>query len=174
MKRSLTSMYKDRLGKRFWCQRKVKGVNYKGLQPFNLTFKNGDHLVKDNPDSKVILKTLESKVIFPESLESVRLTLNRLLGSKLGRVNYYIEIKKYPHLILREHRMAKGAKADRISEGMRRAFGKANRRAIRIKEQDTLIVIYLSTTARKQLSTIKPIIDKTSSKLSSRVTWIQS
>jgi len=172
MKRRITSMYKDRLGKRFWSQRKIKGINFKGLQPFNLTFKNGNREVKDNHDFKISLVTMEEKIIFPESLESVRLTVNRLLLSKLGRLNYYLEIVKYPHLILREHRMAKGAKADRISEGMRRSFGKANRRAMRIKEKDPLIIIYFTPTATKLLLMLKSIINKTNSKLSPVTKWV--
>jgi len=174
MKRRITDMYKNRLGKRFWSSRKVKGINFKGLQPFNLTFKNGTRIVKESFDNKLTLTTKEDKIIFPESLESVRLTVNRLLLSRVGKLNYFLEINKYPHMILREHRMAKGAKADRISEGMRRAFGKANRRAMRIKKNDSLITLYFNSSVRKLLPVIIPQIDKTSSKLSSLVSWISS
>jgi large subunit ribosomal protein L10e len=172
MKRKVTVMYRDSQ-KRFWSKRKKKGLSYKGLQPFNLTFSNGNRKIMDvkQDSSSLLLIAKQQRTIFPESLESVRLTINRLLLSRVGKSNYYLEVLKYPHKVLREHRMAKGAKADRISDGMRRAFGKANRRAMLVKQNDTLIKIIYSKNNEKLMETLLPIISKTKSKLSAKSAW---
>ncbi|MDP6613199.1 MAG: 50S ribosomal protein L16, partial [Candidatus Hydrothermarchaeota archaeon] len=41
------------------------------------------------------------------------------------RSGYYLKVLVFPHVVLRENKQATGAGADRVSDGMRRAFGKA-------------------------------------------------
>jgi large subunit ribosomal protein L10e len=41
-----------------------------------------------------------------------------------GRGNFHIKLRIYPHEVLRENKQATGAGADRVSSGMRGAFGK--------------------------------------------------
>ena len=43
---------------------------------------------------------------------------------KSGRMGYHLKIRVYPHHIVRENPMATGAGADRVQDGMRKAFGK--------------------------------------------------
>ncbi len=58
------------------------------------------------------------------ALEASRLAAGKFLAKMVGSTNFKLKIRLYPHHILREHKMAVGAGADRISQGMRKAFGK--------------------------------------------------
>ena len=59
------------------------------------------------------------------ALESARVAANRYLMKKVGRMNFHLKLRVYPHHVLRENKQATGAGADRVSSGMRGAFGKA-------------------------------------------------
>lgn len=58
------------------------------------------------------------------SLEAARISSNRLMQRKAGRLGYHLKLRTYPHQIVRENPMATGAGADRVQSGMRNAFGK--------------------------------------------------
>ena len=47
----------------------------------------------------------------------------------------------YPHNVIREHKMATGAGADRISRGMSQAFGRPVSVAARIREGQPIFII---------------------------------
>jgi large subunit ribosomal protein L10e len=66
------------------------------------------------------------------ALEAARLAAGKYMAKKAGSSNYKLKIRIYPHHVIREHKMAVGAGADRISQGMRRAFGKPVGRAARV------------------------------------------
>jgi len=66
------------------------------------------------------------------ALESARIATNRYI-SKMAGSNYHLKIRVYPHNVLRENKVAVGAGADRISQGMRGAFGTPVGTAARIK-----------------------------------------
>ncbi|GBC68980.1 hypothetical protein HRbin01_00670 [archaeon HR01] len=66
------------------------------------------------------------------ALESARIALNKVLSEKLTD-RFYAEVKAHPHHVLRENKMIFGAHADRLQEGMRRAFGKPIGRAARVE-----------------------------------------
>ncbi len=59
------------------------------------------------------------------ALESGRQTCNKLLEENAGKENYRMTVRVFPHHILREHALASGAGADRLSTGMAHSFGKA-------------------------------------------------
>jgi large subunit ribosomal protein L10e len=65
---------------------------------------------------------------------------NRELMEKLTN-NYLMRVQPYPHTILRENKMIFGAHADRLSDGMRRAFGKPIGTAARVKPNQTIIIV---------------------------------
>ncbi len=58
------------------------------------------------------------------ALESARITANRYMEKQSGATNYHLKIRVYPHVVLRENKQATGAGADRVSQGMRSAYGK--------------------------------------------------
>jgi large subunit ribosomal protein L10e len=87
---------------------------------------------------------LRSKInlqIRHNSLESARVVSNKVLETKVGKNNYYMIVKVYPHHILRENPLASGAGADRMSTGMQMAFGKPIGKAARVKAGQTILEI---------------------------------
>ena len=78
------------------------------------------------------------------ALEAVRLAANKTM-QEVGEKNYYLVIKAYPHVVLRENKMLATAGADRLQEGMRRAFGKPVGLAARVSPGT--VIIELSTRA---------------------------
>lgn len=96
------------------------------------------------------------------ALEAARVAANKVLFDALGETGYKIHLRVYPHVILRENRMIATAGADRLQEGMRRAFGKPTGRAARIKSGQSILDIYVNTNA---LETAKEALRVSSSKL---------
>lgn len=90
----------------------------------------------------VHLKVKEQCHIRHNALESARVTCNRYLMKTVGRVNFHLIIRVYPHIILRENKLATGAGADRISQGMSEAFGKAVSRAARVRRGQEVMTIH--------------------------------
>ena len=62
--------------------------------------------------------------------------------SEIGRQNFHLKIRTYPHHVLRENKQATGAGADRVSEGMRLAFGKAVGTAARVAPKQKIFTVY--------------------------------
>ena len=125
--------------------RKAKGQPYTrkkfvgGFPPPKITkFTMGDTKSKFEYEAKLI--ALEKAQIRHNALEAARIATNRYLGDKLSK-NYCLCILPYPHVILRENKMIFGAHADRISDGMRRSFGKPIGTAARVKPNQTIITV---------------------------------
>jgi len=95
------------------------------------------------------------------ALESARVSAVRVLEKSAANA-YHLKVRRYPHQILREHKMAMGAGADRISDGMRRAFGKPVGHAVRAQLGAELLTIY---TTPEHEETAKEALRKASHKL---------
>lgn len=97
----------------------------------------------DAPDYDLIarMRAKERVLVRQEALEAARVTAGKALARAVGEKNYCLVIKKFPHHIIREHRFMTGAGADRISEGMRRAYGKPISRAAIVEAGDTIIEV---------------------------------
>ena len=76
------------------------------------------------------------------SLESARLSANRVMLKEVGQENYKMVLRKFPHQILRENKQATGAGADRVSDGMRQAFGKPIGTAARVQDGERVFTVY--------------------------------
>ena len=83
----------------------------------------------------------EAGQIRHNAIEAARIAANRLLETKVGKERYHLKIRIYPHQILRENPMAIGAGADRISDGMRLAFGRPIGTAARISVGQRVITV---------------------------------
>ena len=83
----------------------------------------------------------ESCQIRHNALEAARIFANRYLVKGVGRKNFYLKIRLYPHHVLRENKLATGAGADRVSSGMRRAFGRAVGTAARVKSGQKMLTV---------------------------------
>jgi len=81
------------------------------------------------------------------ALEAARVAANKVLFDALGETGYMIQLRVYPHIILRENRMIATAGADRLQEGMRRSFGKPSGRAARIRTGQSILDIYVNSNA---------------------------
>lgn len=127
--------------------RSVKGVPYTrqefihgAPQPRITRFNMGSW--REDYEVTLELKAKETVYIRDVALESIRINVNRQLQKKIGTQNYYFTIVVYPHHVLRENKMMTGAGADRLQEGMRRAFGKPVGRAAAVRKDQTIARIH--------------------------------
>ena len=72
------------------------------------------------------------------ALEAARVAANKKLAS-LGEEAYLLKVVSYPHIVLRENKMIATAGADRLQEGMRKAFGKPIGVAARVDIGSTVL-----------------------------------
>ena len=66
------------------------------------------------------------------ALEAARVAASKKVAL-IGEENFYLRVVTYPHLVLRENKMIATAGADRLQEGMRKAFGKPIGLAARVE-----------------------------------------
>jgi len=104
----------------------VRGVPDPKIRIFTMGKKNPDldHVVK--------LTITELGNINNLSLEAARIASNRYMRKSIGVSNYHLKILLYPFHVIREHKMMAFAGADRLQDGMRKAFGKACGTAVRV------------------------------------------
>lgn len=76
------------------------------------------------------------------ALDALRMMSNRHMQRKVGMENYHLIVRTYPHHILRENKMMAFAGADRLQDGMRRAFGKPMDIAARVSAGQAIITIH--------------------------------
>ena len=119
------------------CYRKGNGQPYtrkkyiKGKPQIKIAKFEGGH--KGDYDFSVQLLINEKMQLTHMAIESTRLTANKTLEKATGESGYFSKLRIYPHVLLRENKMIAAAGADRLQEGMRRAFGKAVSLAARVK-----------------------------------------
>ena len=118
------------------CYRKGNGQPYtrkkyiKGKPQIKIAkFEGGQ---KGDYDFSVQLLINEKMQLTHMAIESTRLTANKTLEKTTGETGYFSKLRIYPHVLLRENKMIAAAGADRLQEGMRRAFGKAVSLAARV------------------------------------------
>jgi len=124
--------------------RKIKGQAYTrkkymrgSPQPKITKFTMGDPTGRY--EYQALLIAQKEAQVRHNALEAARVAANRLLSEKLGE-NYCLRILPYPHAVLRENKMIFGAHADRLQDGMKRAFGKPIGTAARVKRNQTIII----------------------------------
>jgi large subunit ribosomal protein L10e len=96
----------------------------------------------DNPDFDVQM-TLEAQQdvqLRSNALEAARQNANKHLEKSIPE-GYIFRVLVYPHNVVREHRMAVGAGADRISQGMAHSYGRPVSVAARIKKNQPIFLI---------------------------------
>lgn len=112
---------------------------------------------------KISLRPEETLQVRHGSLESARLSANRHLIKTLGEGNYKMVLRKFPHQVLRENKQATGAGADRVSDGMRQAFGKPVGTAARINANETVFTCYCDP---EDAATVKDAFRRSYNKIS--------
>jgi len=131
--------------------REVKGQSYtrkeyiRGSPPPKINkFTMGDTKATFSFQARLIAG--EEAQIRHNALEAARVASNRVLLNKLGNA-YVLRILTYPHTILRENKMIFGAHADRLQDGMRKAFGKPVGAAARVKVGQPIIEVGVNENA---------------------------
>src|SRR6187551_1260666 len=117
--------------------------------------------VRNDYDFKLELLVNENIQIRHNALEAARLAVNKRLA-QAGEDTFFSKLKVYPHVLLRENKMIATAGADRLQEGMRRAFGKATGLAARVEPGRT---IYEAHVTRDNLELAKKAFKVASSKV---------
>jgi len=131
----------------------LRAKNYRAVKGHSYTRKE---YVRGSPSPKITKFTMgdtkgkyayqalliaqEEAQIRHNALEAARVASNRVLMEKLG-TSYILRVVPYPHNILRENKMIFGAHADRLQDGMRKAFGKPVGTAARVKPNQTIIEV---------------------------------
>jgi large subunit ribosomal protein L10e len=119
---------------------------------------NTGNLKKKFPYS-LHLTSKQGLQIRDNALESGRQTCNKLLEGTLGLGGYFMQVRAYPHHILRENPLASGAGADRFSTGMQKSFGKPIGSAARVKEGQQIVSVSVNkvnlNVAKKALNRFK-------------------
>jgi large subunit ribosomal protein L10e len=95
---------------------------------------------KGHYDLELTLRPEQPIQLRSNALESARQVANKHLERELA-AEYMFKVLVYPHNVIREHKMATGAGADRISRGMSQAFGRPVSVAARIREGQAIMVI---------------------------------
>ena len=125
--------YRQGRGQPYANTRHIKGKPQIKIAKFNSGNSKGDF------DVCVQLLINEKIQIRHMAIESTRLAANKTLEKTTGESGYSSRLRIYPHIRLRENKTIAAAGADRLSEGMRRAFGKANSLAARVKQGQVIM-----------------------------------
>ena len=96
------------------------------------------------------------------SLEAARQIANKFMEKNVP-LNYYLQILKYPHYVIREHAALGVAGSDRISKGMKLAFGRPKGRVARVKKGEPIFRVRFMA---KDLAFIKAGLKRARLKLS--------
>ena len=157
------SAYSKKYARPFTRKSKVRKKSYIKTVPNSriVKFKMGDLKGFESEKYPIVIEVVskENIQIRENALEAVRQFLNRFLQTKVSK-EFYLELKVFPHHILRENKMLTGAGADRMQTGMSRAFGKTMGRAAFLKPGQTILLVGVKTPkqeteARKLISSVK-------------------
>lgn len=102
------------------------------------------------------------------ALEAARQIANKYLEKHLAG-NYFLKLVTFPHVILREHTLLGVAGADRISKGMKLAFGKPRGTAADVKPGDR---VFVARCFKKDLQTMKTALTRAQRKMSGKYSLV--
>ncbi len=129
------------------CYTKIAGPPYtrkkfvRSIPGSKITsFESGNKSVKFPVTISLFAK--EACQIRHVALDATRMMSNRLMQRKVGADNYHFIVRTYPHHILRENKMMAFAGADRLQDGMRRAFGKPMDVCARVRADQPIVTIH--------------------------------
>lgn len=96
----------------------IDGIPQPKINKFVMGNPNGNY------DLVVELVSLENAILRHNGLEAARVMAHKYLSKYVGEDKYFFMVRQYPHHVLRENKMMAFAGADRLQDGMRKAFGK--------------------------------------------------
>lgn len=138
MARKPAKMYRQSWSQAYTRREYMGGVPLSRIAQFDMGNTKGDFPIM------ISLVAKENCQIRHVALEAARIAANRLMAKRAGSLGYHLKILIFPHIVLRENKQATGAGADRVSQGMRQAFGKAIGTAARVRRNQHIITIRTS------------------------------
>lgn len=122
-----------------FCRKEYAG----GIPPSRITqFNHGN--TNGKFDVVMTLRIKEKGQLRSQALEAARISSNRYLQKKCGSMGYHLRVRVMPHHILRENKVATGAGADRVSQGMRRAYGTSIGIAARVIPDQKILTVRIN------------------------------
>ena len=135
MVRKPASMYRQIKGQAYTRREYMGGVPASRVSQY----------VMGNPTQEfpvtLTLKVKNRVQIRHTSIEAGRIAANKVLVANCGAPNYNMVVRAFPHVVLRENKLATGAGADRVSSGMRRGFGKTVGTAARLERNQAILTV---------------------------------
>ena len=133
------SMYREITKPPYTRREYITGIPGSKIAQHNMGDLQAD---QDDYPVQISLVTEEECQLRHGALEAARLSANRFLLKSLGEGTYKMILRKFPHQVLRENKQATGAGADRVSDGMRQAFGKPVGTAARMGAGERIFTIW--------------------------------
>ena len=133
-------MYRQIKSQSYTRREYMGGVPHSRISQFEM----GNKKNKDNFPIEMHLVAEHPVAVRHTALEAARIACNRTIQKKAGSAGYFMKLRVYPHEVIRENKMATGAGADRISSGMRNAFGKAVGTAARISRGQVVMTLHVN------------------------------
>lgn len=160
MARKPAKMYRRLKGQAFTRRKYMGGVPNNQI----VRFLTGDSQAAETGGFELVLELSadESCQIRHTALEASRIICNSTIRKVAGEKGYALRIHTFPHHVLRENKQATGAGADRVSQGMRCAFGKNVGTAARVKHGQRVISLHCNA---KDFLTAKDALRKAKMKL---------
>ena len=143
MARKPAVMYREIKGMAYTRREYMGGVPNSRISQFDMGNLSAEFPVK------LTLRCKNRVQIRHTSLEAGRIAANRILTKDAGIANYHLKLRAFPHVVLRENKLATGAGADRVSSGMRLAFGKTVGTAARLECNQAIMTVTCTPTAFK-------------------------
>ncbi|MCL5412595.1 MAG: 50S ribosomal protein L16 [Candidatus Marsarchaeota archaeon] len=122
----------------------IRALPHTSLLIFDMGTRNGSY------DLKMTLNAEQPIQLRSNSLEAARQVANKYLETVIP-MGYHFKVLVYPHSVIREHKMATGAGADRISQGMSNAFGRPVSVAARLRLGQPVFAINTSSKNRQHV-----------------------
>jgi large subunit ribosomal protein L10e len=149
------------MGKKSWTasytrKEYIRSIPQQAIRRFTSGDATGDF------DLAVSLVTSTNVELSSKALEAARVTANRQLIKALGEGAFRLEVVPYPHEVVREHKFMGFAGADRLSQGMKLAFGRPRCRAARVPTGQAVLMVSVDEPA---LTVVKQALKQASKKL---------
>ncbi len=142
MARKPASMYRRLKGPAYTRRKFIGGVPNNRI----LSFHSGNRRAAETGGFSVVLELRANNdcQIRHTALEAARVISNSTIRNEAGAQGYALRIHTYPHHVLRENKQATGAGADRVSQGMRCAFGKNVGTAARVRRGQRVVSLHVN------------------------------
>ncbi len=142
MARKPASMYRRLKGPAYTRRKFIGGVPNNRI----LSFHSGNRRAAETGGFPVVLELRANNdcQIRHTALEAARVISNSTIRNEAGAQGYALRIHTYPHHVLRENKQATGAGADRVSQGMRCAFGKNVGTAARVRRGQRVVSLHVN------------------------------